>query len=33
MLILQKKKNDIQEEFSLHHDFNSNTTTTIVSMI
>ena len=30
---LLKKKNDIQEELSLHHDFNPSTTTTIISMV
>ena len=30
---LLKKKNDIQEELSLHHDFNPRTTTTIIRMV
>ena len=30
---LLKKKNDIQEELSLHHDFNPSTTTMIISMV
>ena len=30
---LLKKKNDVQEELSLHHDFNPSTTTTIIRMV